>query len=367
VAPLEEKTVRNIALTLLLVSGCGVSVVAPGIDPDVDFGSRDAGLSDARAPDARAPDAQEVTPTRDAGITPSDASHPVTDAGSVTPPPPDDHGNWVDEASPVQLGHSLRGVVNYGGDEDFFSFTTTTEGLYSAYTTGRIDTFCVMHSSAGRPLFEDDDSGEGHNCKIAERLEANTVYMVSVRHFDPEARGNYTFHVDGPLGGGPDVSVCGNSNVEAGEECDDGNRRNGDGCSDTCRWEEGDAEMPEGCTEVPARQRTTAYCWQPRNHADAVAHCATQEMTLATVDDGDDNRILLEASNRTSPWIGLSDQIEEDVWVWDGRNSRFRDWNRGEPNDWGGGEDCVQMTTSGRWNDASCGSLLMFFCENPDG
>lgn len=353
---------RRLTLTtLLLVGGCGVSVVAPGINPDVDFGRSDAGPTDTRTQDAR-----EVTPSPDAGVTPADAGQTQVDAGIVTPPPVDDHGNWIDDASPVQLGHTLGGVINYGGDEDFFSFTTTSAGLYSAYTTGRIDTFCVMHSSAGRPLFEDDDSGEGHNCKIAERLEANTVYMVSVRHFDPEARGNYTFHVDGPLGGGPDASVCGNGHVEAGEQCDDGNHRNGDGCSEDCRWEQGDEGLPEGCVEVPARQRTTAYCWQPRNRAGAVAHCASEEMSLVTIDDAGDNRILFEASNRTSPWIGLSDQIEEDVWVWDGRNSRFRNWNRSEPNDWGNGEDCVQMTTNGRWNDVGCGSFLMFFCEDPD-
>jgi cysteine-rich repeat protein len=352
--------VRKLALTLLVVCGCGVSVVAPSINPDVDFGSNDVGVTDTRSADA-----QEVTPTRDAGVTAADANAPVSDAGNITEIPADDHGNRTDDASPIQLGQNLSGVINYGGDQDFFSFTTTLAGLYSAYTTGRIDTFCIMHSSAGRLLFEDDNTGEGYNCKIAERLEANTVYMVSVRHFDPEARGNYTFHVDGPIGGGPDVSICGNGRVEAGEQCDDGNRRNGDGCSDACRWEDGERALPEGCEEVAARQRSTAICSQPRNRADAAAHCDSAEMTLVTIDDAADNRILFDASNRTSPWIGLSDQIEEDVWAWDARSSNFTNWNRGEPNDWGRGEDCVQMTTSGRWNDASCSSLLVFFCETP--
>ncbi|MDO8524769.1 MAG: myxococcus cysteine-rich repeat containing protein [bacterium] len=41
---------------------------------------------------------------------------------------------------------------------------------------------------------------------------------------------------DHELAGTP-ISVCGNGDVEQGEECDDGNTRNGDGCSSRCRNE----------------------------------------------------------------------------------------------------------------------------------
>ena len=95
-------------------------------------------------------------------------------------------------------------------------------------------------------------------------------------------------------------------------------------------------------------------------------------MTLATIDNERDNEILFSASNNTSPWIGLSDQIEENAWVWDSRTSGFVNWNGGEPNNWGGepnnwggNEDCVQLTGRGRWNDANCESRLAFFCEDP--
>ena len=39
--------------------------------------------------------------------------------------------------------------------------------------------------------------------------------------------------------GGPPAPVCGNGVVEAGEQCDDGNTMNGDGCSSTCQDEMG--------------------------------------------------------------------------------------------------------------------------------
>jgi cysteine-rich repeat protein len=36
---------------------------------------------------------------------------------------------------------------------------------------------------------------------------------------------------------GKGSAICGNGSLEAGEQCDDGNTINGDGCSDTCQIE----------------------------------------------------------------------------------------------------------------------------------
>ncbi len=42
-------------------------------------------------------------------------------------------------------------------------------------------------------------------------------------------------------------AVCGNDVVESGEECDDGNTNNGDGCNDKCQFEKcGDGVLNEG-------------------------------------------------------------------------------------------------------------------------
>ncbi len=233
--------------------GCGVAVQAPGMVPDVASPGNDAGLNPTTNSDTG-------TSTRDAGnATASDtgSNRPRSDAGRPVDPPDDDHGDWSNEATTVNLGDSTNGSIDYAGDEDHFRFTTTAAGRYSAYTRGPVDTFCVMLSAEGRPLWEDDASGEAQNCKITEDLEAETTYIVSVRHFDPEARGNYTFHVDGPLDG--PQSVCGNLEVEPGEQCDDGNRRNGDGCNERCQWEQNQIELPQGCNAVGGLQSTTAW------------------------------------------------------------------------------------------------------------
>lgn len=54
------------------------------------------------------------------------------------------------------------------------------------------------------------------------------------------------------------MTVCGNGIVEAGEQCDDGNTTNGDGCSSTCQLE----NQPPDCSAAAA---TPAMIWPP-NH-----------------------------------------------------------------------------------------------------
>ncbi|CAD7935455.1 unnamed protein product [Amoebophrya sp. A25] len=47
----------------------------------------------------------------------------------------------------------------------------------------------------------------------------------------------------------------------------------------------------------------------------------------------------------------------------DGLRLGYTHWNRGEPNNWGGHEDCMTMIANGRWNDLSCGHRLYFVCS----
>ena len=64
-------------------------------------------------------------------------------------------------------------------------------------------------------------------------------------------------------------------------------------------------------------------------------------------------------------WIGLNDQASEGNFVWaDADAATYRNWNASEPND-SGGEDCVEMQTTGVWNDLGCGdNSRSFVCED---
>ena len=55
---------------------------------------------------------------------------------------------------------------------------------------------------------------------------------------------------------GPPATRCGNGKKETGEECDDGNRANGDGCSSTCvRESAGPGDLCSNAVEVPLTQQ----------------------------------------------------------------------------------------------------------------
>ena len=71
-------------------------------------------------------------------------------------------------------------------------------------------------------------------------------------------------------------------------------------------------------------------------------------------------------------WIGLTDQSETYVWA-DGKGMSYSNWMRGEPNDYRGTENCVEMypsntgENSGRWNDNKCASKNGYICEKIGG
>jgi len=99
-----------------------------------------------------------------------------------------------------------------------------------------------------------------------------------------------------------------------------------------------------------------------RNSAEAA--CETLGGTLASITSADMNSELVSLAGGNSVWIGLSDQSTEGTYVWeDGSEPTYTSWASGEPNDYGGAEDCVEMWSSGNWNDDSCSDNKESICE----
>lgn len=89
---------------------------------------------------------------------------------------------------------------------------------------------------------------------------------------------------------------------------------------------------------------------------------------LVTVTSADENSFVFSKLNGQG-WMGASDATTEDQWYWvtgpesgqqfwSGRGSsgtsfggRYNNWNLGEPNDYGSGEDYAHFRTDGTWND----------------
>jgi len=62
-------------------------------------------------------------------------------------------------------------------------------------------------------------------------------------------------------------------------------------------------------------------------------------------------------------WIGGTDIHQEGVWQWtDNMPWEFTSWNGGQPDNWGGNEDCLHWYAARGWNDAPCNNEYRFLC-----
>ncbi|EDL21951.1 low affinity immunoglobulin epsilon Fc receptor isoform E [Mus musculus] len=93
--------------------------------------------------------------------------------------------------------------------------------------------------------------------------------------------------------------------------------------------------------------------------------CSDLQGRLVSIHSQKEQDFLMQHINKKDSWIGLQDLNMEGEFVWsDGSPVGYSNWNPGEPNNGGQGEDCVMMRGSGQWNDAFCRSYLdAWVCE----
>jgi hypothetical protein len=143
----------------------------------------------------------------------------------------------------------------------------------------------------------------------------------------------------------------------------------GDGVDQDCDGVPDDGPDCVHCTTLTRGDHGYLVCPQPRTWDDARQLCRSKGADLAIIDDPGENDWLharAVAVAREDFWLGLSDQAEEGHFVGvDGRDPPFQHWGGGEPNDYGGAEDCAQFRGDGYWNDLGCGAQLGVICEKP--
>uniref|UniRef100_A0A2I3TAU5 C-type lectin domain family 4 member G n=2 Tax=Pan TaxID=9596 RepID=A0A2I3TAU5_PANTR len=94
--------------------------------------------------------------------------------------------------------------------------------------------------------------------------------------------------------------------------------------------------------------------------AAAQGHCADASAHLVIVGGLDEQGFLTRNTRGRGYWLGLRavrhlGKVQGYQWV-DGVSLSFSHWNKGEPNDAWGRENCVMMLHTGLWNDAPCDS-----------
>ena len=137
-----------------------------------------------------------------------------------------------------------------------------------------------------------------------------------------------------------------------------------DGKGDACDV----PQPPDGCSYKFYRNSIYLFCNMSKTWLEARDFCVTYGMHLVVIGDGMENDFIKgNISGNVS--IGLNDIDVEGHWKWvDGSELGYANWNDGEPNNYRGVEDCVEMYTDGRWNDNVCDrEKRNFVCEKEGG
>ena len=102
-------------------------------------------------------------------------------------------------------------------------------------------------------------------------------------------------------------------------------------------------------------------------------YCKTKGGKLAEPKSAQANEdiVALAKSIDDTVWIGIDDKSIEGKFTYasDGESVIFTNWNRGQPDNHGGHEDCAHLWKGHgfRWNDIGCSAKMSFVCESQSG
>ncbi|XP_044150015.1 collectin-10 [Bufo gargarizans] len=104
------------------------------------------------------------------------------------------------------------------------------------------------------------------------------------------------------------------------------------------------------------------------SYRDALTQCRIRGGTLAMPKDQSTNSLMAEYLSSLGllrVFIGINDFDREKQFMYVDKTpvQDYSNWKDGEPNDASGHEDCVEMLSSGAWNDVDCQLTIYFVCE----
>jgi cysteine-rich repeat protein len=123
-------------------------------------------------------------------------------------------------------------VVPSGGQSASIT-AQTLDGAISGDTcaSNKLDTILTVYDANNVQLATNNDFGGNFCSKVVVSGLSPGTYYVAVKNFSTTTTYSYTLQVDVTL------SICGNGTKDFGEQCDDGNLTDGDGCSSACKLE----------------------------------------------------------------------------------------------------------------------------------
>ncbi|XP_072035475.1 low affinity immunoglobulin epsilon Fc receptor-like [Amphiura filiformis] len=90
---------------------------------------------------------------------------------------------------------------------------------------------------------------------------------------------------------------------------------------------------------------------------EATTMCESMGATLTSIHTQAEQNFVVSIASGNAVWIGLNDVIQEGVYEWlDGTQVSYFYWSTssGQPNNALGGQDCVQVLSTGGWADEKC-------------
>ena len=162
--------------------------------------------------------------TADAGNANGTGTYRITAAvnGSPPPAPTDDFGAQVGAGNlgSVAVGSSSTGLINFGGDHDWFAITLSAGSIYRIrQEAGTLaDPRFSLRNSIGVVLTGDDDSGGGQNAQLDFTATASGTYYIDANSADGNGTGTYTVRLTLLYGAPVIVSNAGSSALEGGSD-----------------------------------------------------------------------------------------------------------------------------------------------------
>ena len=111
----------------------------------------------------------------------------------------DDHGNTYSTATSISTSTSPKsGIINYGGDIDYFKFSVSNSsiGSYKMYTSGITDTKGYLYNQGQVELaYNDDGPSMGLNFCIQYNITTAGDYYIKVTGYNGTTIGNYSLYL----------------------------------------------------------------------------------------------------------------------------------------------------------------------------
>lgn len=121
----------------------------------------------------------------------------------------------------------------------------------------------------------------------------------------------------------------------------------------------------------PDGSRCIRFVSIPQSWSDSEQNCLALGGNLASVNNLLEYQFMQALTKNTNghlpdTWIGGFDAVKEGLWMWsDGSRFDYTNWNTGEPNNAGEGEDCLQMNAASEklWFDVPCEWKFTSLCS----